>query len=816
MARLWLLMMALWLTAPIYAQSTGTVKGRVSDSTGNPLAGVNIRYAPGKGAVTGREGRYELNLAPGHYNLVFTYLGFETVQKQLQIEAGRTYVLNLRMRPKAETIGTIHISGHTAKEKEGATLLPLQSIELAPSPTMSIKNILISLPSVSQLDEMSSQYLVRGGNYDENAVYIDGMEVFRPYLIRSGRQEGLSVVNPSLIHSLSFYPGAFPVEMGDKLSSVLDIHYEKPRQNHTSLEAGFTGGNVAFFRKGNKWNAIAGLRYLNNTLLVRSMEGDAEYRPAFADFQSAFRYRFSARWEQEALVYLSLNRYRFVPFTKTTNFGTFTDAKSLVIRYEGQEKDAFDSQFMALITRYIPHKDIEWTWTNSFYHSNEREYFDILGSYYIGEPNTDMSGNGFGDPMNLQSLGAELDHARNDLDALRGQTELSLKWTKGRRQWSFGISGTLENIRDRLREYQVIDSAGFSVLPPGSEFVPDEPYSPDTLPLLPFQAARADYLNIRWHAGAYISYRNRLKKGDWKWDIATGIRLRYWTLTEKINVLSGQGFLLSPRLNLFVTNRQWPDHRFRLGTGIYMQPPSYREYRAPDGSWHPGIQPQKAWNISLAHAWTFMWDDFPFKLNTEIYYRYLWDVNPYTVENLRIRYYAKNNAIAYAYGIESRLFGRLLPGTDSWLSLAWMKTEQNIDGRGWIPRPTDQRFKMNLFFQDYVPGMPFLRMYLNNIFATGLPTGAPLYADPYDFMFRTRNYWRTDIGLFYVLTDHPRWRERLKKWDEWAIGLEIVNMFDRRNSVSNMWIREIYTKRMYGVPNYMVGRIFNIKVKMKF
>jgi len=804
-----------WLGVAAWAQAAGWVEGRVTDERNRPLADVNIMTASGQGTVSDSAGYFRLALKPGVHTLLFSHLGYRAVRRTVRILPGQTTRLPVRMKQEAVDIHPVEITAAGRRQKEGAVYIRPEDIRAAPNPTSSVKNILISLPSVTQLDELSSQYLVRGGNYDENAVYIDGIEIFRPYLVRSGRQEGLSIVNPSMIEDLYFYAGAYPVELGDKLSSVLQIRYRQPDSALTAVEAGFTGGSLTLSRPGGKSSWLAGLRYMNNTLLVRTMEGDAEYRPAFADAQIYGITEGDGKWTHHFLGYLSMNRYRFVPHIKTTNFGTFADTRTLVIKYEGQEKDRFDAQFAAVKSVYRPTDQIRWEWINSFYHSTEQEYFDILGAYFLGRPNPDLSSEHLGDPLYLESVGAQLDHARNDLDAVVAQSLLRYQNRRGRVKWETGLQLTYENIRDRLREYQVVDSAGFAILPPASDLHPDEPYTSDTLPILPFQQARADYLTGRWHATAYVSLRRRGRAGDWKWNASAGVRMRVWHMKEYLTGLVSSGHTVSPRLQLYFYNRRFPQHRFRAGTGIYMQPPSYREYRDFEGHLQPGVLPQKAFNLSAAHEWTFTWHDFPFKLSTEVYYRWLWDVNPYTVENLRIRYYAVNNAVAYAYGIESRLFGRLLPDTDSWLSLAWMRTEENIDGRGWIPRPTDQRFKMALFFQDYVPGMPYLKMYLNNIFFTGMPTGAPLYADPYLFQFRTRNYWRTDIGLFYVLSDKPSFAAK-HRYDEFSVGLEIINMFDRRNSVSNMWIREIYTKQMFGVPNYLVGRVFNLKLKMRF
>ncbi len=806
-----------WLI-PLFvsAQEKVKISGRVTDENLVPIEGAHV-VAGQAGEVTDAQGFFSLHLNPGEYLVKISHIAYEPHSVRLTVQSGNPVSLHIRLKLKSERIAEVVISGKSRKEREGAVKIDRKVLEVVPVITPGVKNILLSLPSVTQLDELSAQYLVRGGNYDENAVYINGIEVFRPFLTRSGRHEGLSIINSDLVENLHFYAGGFPVNKGNKLSSVLDITYREPKENSYKFTAGFTGGSFAFFRKGTRLKTVGGIRYLNNTLLVKSLEGNAEFRPSFSDFSLLTTYQASKRWRHEWLAYLSFNDYHFVPFSKQTNFGTFADSRVLVIHYGGREKDRFYAQFTALKSQYTPSDKTKITWINSFYHSYEREYFDILASYFIGEPNTDLSDENYGDPTNLTALGQQFDHARNDLDALIYKTLLTLNRKKSANfSWEAGISLSYEDIRDRIREYQIIDSAGFSVLPPYSTFHPNEPYQSDTLPVVPFMRIASDRLTSLYRQNGYVQVTAKTVPDEWKWTLTAGMLAGAWQIVNHTNRQQGNGISFSPRILITAVPQADTRHHFRLTAGLYMQPPAYREFRNFEGKINPDIKAQKAWNLSVAHEMTFHWKNFPFKLTSEIYYRYLYDVNPYKIENIRIRYAAKNNAVAYAYGAELRLYAELLPETPSWLSLAYMKTEENIEGRGFIPRPTDQRFKMGLMFQDYVPGLPFLKMYLNNIFATGMPTGAPIYADPYDFQFRTRNYWRTDIGLYYELTENPRFKNIGTKFDMFSIGMEIINTFDRRNSVSNLWVREIYSKRMMGVPNYMTGRIFNLKIKAAF
>ena len=812
MKKLWILFFLGW-SILITAQNTSIVSGKVTDETGTPLADVNILLSEGQGTTTNENGEFLLKLQPGSHRFIISHLGYKPDTVQLNLKPGERKYVHIRLQSNEEKIKAVQIKLVSPKEKEGAVLINKKVLDIVPGISGGVKNILLSLPSVSQLDELSSQYFVRGGNYDENAVFINGVEIYHPLLARTGKQEGLSMINTDLIHHLHFYAGTFPVTHGDQLSSVLDIHYLEPDSTWYKGEIGFTGAKFSsgFPLKNNKF-FLGSIRYLNNTLLVKSTEGDAEVRPSFLDYQSLFRLHSGSLWKHEMLTYIASNRYRFIPHTKQTNFGTFADSKSLVIQYDGQEKDGYEYQFLAFKSDYVPSGNKSVSFIQSLYHSFEKEYFDILASYFIGEPNTDLSGD-FGDPMNLRALGQDLRHARNLLDAYVLSSEIKINHTSGKWNWQAGLKYKYENIRSRLREYQVVDSAGFFILPPYSTYHPDEPYVSDTLPVSAYQLIREDYLSSINRIATYAEARKKLDASGFSGRFSFGLRVNYWHFNEFMKHLSGDGWTFSPRLLIYGKFKNIPEHFWRFGMGIFMQPPGFKEFRNITGQINPAVKAQKAFNISLAHEYTFDWKEIPFKITSEIYYRFLWDVNPYAIENVRIRYYALNNAMAYAYGAEFRINGELLPGNQSWLSLAYMKTEQNIENKGFIPRPTDQRFKMALLFQDYIPNFPQFKMYLNNIFTTGLPTGAPFYADPYRFLFRTPNYWRTDIGLFYVPDLKSSQNAFFQKLKDLSIGFEIINAFGRRNSVSNLWIREIYSKRMYGVPNYMTGRIFNLKLK---
>ncbi len=792
-----------------------SIKGQILDPDNKPIPSVNI-IIDKKGTSSNAKGQFSLKISLQKvYIIVFKHINYQTKKiflKQNQIPS----LLKVILLPKKDQINEITIVVKSPKEKEGAIKLGKLNAILTPGTQKSVENIIKSLPSASGYDELSSQYMVRGGNFDENQVYINGLEVYRPFLIRNGQQEGLSFINPDLVQKIFFYPGGFAADKGDKLSSVLDITYKNPSKNETGIDISLLGGSIYNEYRKNKIGNIIGLRYWNNSLIVNNKDTEVDYHPRFFDIQNLFRFDFSKHLYTEFLTKISGNLYRYKPLYKITNFGSYANAKALVIYYNGEEKDQYFNYFNAIKTSWKPQAGKEYTFLASVYNSQEEEHYDLLGEYNIGTPNTDLSSDNFGQPENLESLGSDLSHARNDLDAfiINLGTVYTQKFKKTS-QLETGIKLSIEDIKDRINEWQMIDSAGFSLYPPGS-FNIEEPYDLDTIPLLPYQSTRGfNHIKIN-RLSTYLLYKKSLLLSKGKAQINLGLRSQFWQAMNRVNHEKNTDFYLSPRLLISYTPQWKKEVQFRFATGIYQQAPFYKEMRKPDGSLNLKVKAQKAFTSSFSLDWYLKIWNRPFKWTSEIYYKYLWDVNPYTLENIRIRYFATNNATAFSYGFESRFNGEFIKGIESWFSLSLMKTKENINHRGYIYRPSDQRFKFAMLFQDYVPNIPNLKMYLNLMYMSGLPTGSPSYADPYTFQFRTKNYFRTDVGVFYVFTDRPKKPKFLNKFKYFSAGMEILNMFDARNSISNIWIRDIYNKGVYRVPNYMSGRTFNLKLTMKF
>ncbi|GEM58143.1 TonB-dependent receptor [Flavobacterium columnare] len=795
------------------------VKGIVLDEDNNPVEGVNVSFQQ-KNSKTNENGFYQLAIpSKVKSNLKFTHLSLKTAVISLELNPNEDYEFNVVLKSTMEQLGEIVISNSNKKRVEGITTLSPKAIRLIPGANSGVENILKSLPGVNSNNELSTQYAVRGGNYDENLVYVNEIEVYRPFLIRSGQQEGLSFTNTDLIQHVDFSSGGFQAKYGDKLSSVLDITYRKPTKFGASLEASFLGGSVSMdnVSKDQKWNAVTGIRYRDNSLLVKSQETQTNFKPRFADLQTYITFTPNLKWQLGFLGNVSQNKYDYRPFSRQTNFGSLQEPLALLVQYEGVEKDAYTTTFGAIKAHYKINDNSNLKWINSIYHTIEQEYYDIMAEYKLGEINSNLGDSSFGNVEYARGIGSQLTHARNDLDALIVNTELKGNHKIKENQIDWGFKYTHESIRDRIREWEVIDSAGFLLNPPKIFPKKVQPYTPYIGPLVPYTSIRVvNYTNIN-RFSAYFQWNKRLKWREYELFINAGVRTQSWKVIDILKKGNSQ-ITFSPRVQFAIKPNWRTDMLFRISGGWYHQPPFYRELRDSLGEVKPNIKAQESTHIVLGHDFSFKMWKRPFKLVTELYYKDMNNVNPYTIDNVRIRYKAINNAEAYAKGIDVRMNGEFIPGTESWLSFGYMDTQESIEGKGYIPRPTDQRLKFGALFQDYVPNIPALKMYLNLVYNTGLPGGSPSYANPYEYQSRLRDYRRADIGFSYVFTDRARAKEKdnwLRHFKELALGMEIFNMFDNQNSITNTWVRDVYTKNQYGVPNYLTTRVFSIKLNVK-
>jgi hypothetical protein len=753
--------------------------------------------------------------------LVYTHVSLGRITATFLLKPNEELEYNPVMILNTEQLEDVVITTNK-RRVQGIISIDPEVIRTIPGANAGVENILKTFGGVNNNNEMSSGYNVRGGNYDENLVYVNEVEIYRPFLVRSGQQEGLSFTNTDLVQNVSFSAGGFQSKYGDKISSVLDITYRKPTHFSLAAQASFLGGSFAIedVSKNKKWSYLTGVRYRDNSLLVNSQETQTNFRPTFADVQAAINFNASKKWQWSFLGNLSQNRYNYQPLTRQTNFGTIDEPIALQIFYEGQEKDYYKTYFGSVKSTYIANENTTFKTIISAYHTQEQEHFDIEGAYYLGELDTNSASESFGEVSFNRGVGAQLSHARNDLDAFIVNVEV--KGSHNLKKKSFlewGAKYTRESIRDRIVEWEVIDSAGFSLNNPILENpVNEQPYNPYVGPLVPFTNVRATNFNTINRFSGFAQWSAKTTLGQSQFWINAGARAHSWQVSGESIATGERQTVISPRLQLTLKPDWEKDMVFRFATGYYYQPPFYRELRNQNGEVQPNVKAQKSIHFVLSNDYNFKLWNRPFKLVSEVFYKDMTDINTYTLENVRIRYQANNDAVAYAYGFDCRLNGEFVPGTESWFSFGYMKTEENQDGKGYIARPTDQRLKFGVLFQDYMPNIPSVKIYLNLVYNTGLPGGSPSYADVYQYQSRLRDYRRADVGFSYVFTEKNNEKPNghwLKKFKELSLGFEIFNMFNNQNAITNTWVRDVYTKNQYGIPNYLTQRVFNLKLSMR-
>ena len=805
---------------PLFALAqTASVNGVILSEGEFPIQAVNIKTET-TGTSTNENGFYKLTIPSNtDVTIVYSHVSHKNVTVTVNLKNGEVFEFNPILKTDVDQIETIVINGRKRKDVQGIITIDPKTLTKIPGAQAGVENLLKTLPGVSGNNELSTQYSVRGGNFDENLVYVNGIEVYRPFLVRSGQQEGLSFINSDLVQNVDFSAGGFQAKYGDKLSSVLDITYKRPRDFEVVADLSLLGGSVAIgtASKDSKFTSITGLRYRDNSLLVNAKETETNFNPVFVDAQTYLTYRISDKLELSFLGNASLNRYNYQPQTRQTNFGTLDNPLALLVFYQGQERDSYQTLFGALQADFQLNEYVNLGLVASTYHTTEEEHFDILAQYRLGEVNSNIGDEDLGEVEFSEGIGGQLNHGRNDLDALITTIEHKGTANIEDNEIKWSVKYTNEDIRDRLIEWEVIDSAGFSINPPASGGFNQEPYESDTFPITAFQNIQARNNTQINRIQAYLQWSKRSTLGDADVWYNAGVRAHNWQVKDG-NVTGDNQIVISPRAQFAIKPNWEKDMLFRVSGGLYYQPPFYRELRDATGTVQPNVKAQKSIHLVLGNDYSFKMWNRPFKLTTEAYYKNLSDVNPYTVENVRIRYQADNNATAYAYGLDMRLNGQFVPGTESWFSFGYLKTEENIDNRGNIARPTDQRLKFAALFQDYVPNLPNFKMYLNLVYNTGLPGGSPSYADKYQYQSRLPDYKRADIGFQFVVVDAKKqfqsgWKKPFK---ELSFGFEIFNVFDVQNSITNTWVRDVYSKRQYAIPNYLTPRVFNVRTTMKF
>lgn len=774
------------------------IHGKVTDQAGDPVEFVTVRIGgTAIGTNTGLQGEYSLTTAKSDTITVhFSCIGFKE-EKRVLLDASGDVTVNMRMVPSSVDLGEVEV---TEIRRQTGSMVSLDRDELKLSPDVSggsVEALITTLAGVNSSNEMSSQYSVRGGSYDENSVYINGIEVYRPLLISSGQQEGLSIINPDLVGAIGFSTGGFTAQYGDKMSSVLDITYRDPEAFEGSVSASFMGGSVAIGQSSGKFSQLHGLRYKRNSSLLSSLETKGEYDPSFFDYQTSLTFKPNAKWRFNFLGNIAINDYRFTPVNRQTNFGTSNDAKQFTVYFDGHEKDKFETWFGALSATYRPSRATDFTLMASGYLSNELVAYDISGEYWLDQAGTDEVGGELG-------VGRYHEHARNRLKA----SVLSLAFhgntgIKGH-TLSYGLTFNSERIMERTREWERRDSAGYSL-----------PTDPNLVKVVYNLSSHHDITSSRLAFYAMDTYRINSPLGYF--NLNGGIRMSYWSFNRE--------FLISPRINIGFVPDAHPLWTFRFATGLYYQSPFFKEYRMAvedaDGNQtirlNRDIKSQRSYQVILGSDYTFRAMNRPFKVSGEIYFKALGNLIPYEIDNLKIVYSGRNESSGYAMGLDMKFFGQFVPGTDSWISFSLMKTQETLNGVK-VPRPTDQRYSVALYFTDYFPKFPKLKFSLRGIFSDGLPTTAPRSSRDVNY-FRTPAYKRLDIGLSYGLLTpskdgQPRegfWRHFKSIW----LGLDCFNLLDISNVSSYYWVTDV-NEIQYAVPNYLTGRQLNLRLTVDF
>lgn len=777
------------------------IRGRVTDDSNEPVVAASVKVAgTALGTTTNTDGGYKLSVAERDtLVLVFSCIGFEEVRRPL-VGANGDLTINVRMRQKTKELGGVEVT--ELKRQTGAmqTISP-DTYRTSPDATGgSVEAVIATMAGVSSSNELSSQYSVRGGTYDENSVYINGIEVYRPQLISSGQQEGLSIINPDLVGAVGFSTGGFPAEYADKMSSALDITYRQPEAFEGSVGVSLMGANLAIGQSSSRFSQLHGIRYKRNNSLLSSMETKGEYDPSFFDYQTNLTLKLADKWRMSFLGNIAVNLYKFTPQNRTTTFGTANDAKKFTVYFDGHEKDRFETFFGAYTLGYSPSKSTDLSLIFSGFLNNELVAYDISGEYWL-----DQAGTG-GD----ESVGGELgvgryhEHARNRLKST--VFDLSFKGETRLRRHTLGYGVTLkhEKIMERSREWERRDSAGYSL-----------PFDPDALKVIYNLSSNHDLSSSRF--SAFIQDNFRFSSSAGYFNINAGVRMSYWSFNKE--------FLVSPRLSIgFVPerNNHWT---FRFATGLYYQSPFYKEYRLPetdvDGNTvialNSDIKSQRSFQFILGSDYTFRAFSRPFKFSAEAYYKALSNLVPYEIDNLKLVYSGKNESKGYAMGLDLKLFGQFVPGSDSWISASLMKTQEDLHGIK-VPRPNDRRYGFALYFTDYFPKIPKLKFSLRGIFNDGLPQTAPRSSRDKDY-FRTPSYKRVDIGLQYgLLTPLKEGESRegfLRHFKSIWLGFDVFNLFDISNVSSYYWVTDV-NEIQYAVPNYLTRRQFNVRLTIDF
>lgn len=822
------------LSSAIFAQ-TVQLQGFVRNEKGKPLQLVNIRVGTKQGTVTDSLGFYQL-LVPVNKKLIFSisFVGYKSKDTLVEFHAGKRLILNFQLISTATNLPGLEVREQNLQLENAVRLYP-KDVLVSPSVSSGVEDLIKTLPGVTSNNELSSQYSVRGGNYDENLVYVNGIEIYRPFLVNSGRQEGLSFVNPALVSGITFYAGGFGVQYGDKMSSVLDITYKHPKHFGAGISLSFLGAGLSVegTGKNHKFTYLVGSRYKTNRYLLRTLDTKGNYEPNFADFQSLLTYKLTKNWDVSLLTYFSRNRYKVIPSSRQTDFGMAQHTLRFTVYFNGAEIDRSNVAQGGLTFTYHPNSNTNLDFIVSGFSTHESETYDVQGQYWIGQVDMKPGSQNQGKVIQTLGIGTYLQHARDYFDARVFSVKHRGSYFYRNHHLLWGARYQHQFVNDEMREWEVNDSAGYFLPNPISS--PGNPYPARPKLNMHYFVSAHNILSIN-RFSAYFSDRwNILLKNKSQLWFTAGTRFYYWDFTHE--------FLFSPRLNLAYKPFSNSNLTLRFASGVYYQPPFYREMLDMDGQINHNIKSPRSIHFILSGDYNFpMWNR-PFVFSTAVYYKKMDHVIPYEVENIRIRYYARQVAKAYAAGIDFKLYGAFVKGIDSWISLSLLKTAEDIQGDfyykyfdkngvllpegnhtlaadsikvcpGYIPRPTDRRLNFTIFFQDYIPGHKAFKVHLRLLFGTGLPFGPP-QSQRYQQTLRMPPYRRVDIGFSWNLLGKKTDRVSLGKLKSMWVSLEVFNLFQVYNTISYNWITDVYNQQ-FAIPNYLTTRRVNLKIMLNF
>ncbi|MBI5372944.1 MAG: TonB-dependent receptor [Sphingobacteriales bacterium] len=807
-----------------------TVTGKVVDENENPLSKVSVVIlGQARGITTNDSGYFRVKVeADKAFALVFSYTGRKAEQKNFLLNEGEEETVTIRLEKSENTLQEVIVTDQRDRRETGLIRPNPKTILNLPSAVTGVESLIKIF--VGSNNELTSQYSVRGGSYDENLIYVNDFEIFRPYLVRNGQQEGLSFINPEMVRNISFYNGGFQSKYGDKMSSVLDIQYKKSRRSGGSAYVGILEQGVQLEGSGkrSKFSYLLGVRNRSNRNLLSRQDTKGNYVPSSADFQALLNYQFNSKWQAELLSNISQTRFTLIPqfsqLTTSVFSPVFTATLGVDIYFEGREKDRYQTNMLGFALVNQPTKKLKLKWMASRFSNDESENIDITGAYLFGDRDFDKRNPTYGLIINPLGAGVFQNWARNELNMENWNISHKGNYEQGKHAWQWGLGYDRTSIADKLNEWEFQDSAGYAL-----------PYRPNLLQLSKQVRSNAN-LDVNKYSG-YIQDNILLGDSSHSFTLSAGARFNYNSLNKE--------FIASPRIGASWKPASKKDIIYRLALGAYHQPPFYRELRRYDGTVNTSLKSQKSWQAVAGFDYNFIGlSSRPMRWTTEFYYKRISDAVSYDVDNVRVRYSGENNAKAYAAGIEMRLHGELVPDAESWVSIGFMKTAEDIRDDhyyryknaageyitaessdqvvadssrfdvGWLRRPTDRRITFGMFFQDYLPTNKNFRMFLNLLYGSNLPYNIP-GAVRYRNAAVIEPYIRADIGFSALLVDDDRSRRRshspFRNFDNIWASLEVFNIIDRANTISYLFIKD-FSNTVYLMPNRLTPRLLNVKI----